>query len=572
MNFQGIVTYTSVYNREVPNDTFSLLRKYPTDLLIHFLSQINLVLFQEEDSRSQSKKIFYNVFINIKGIPQNYEEYINSIMPRNGFVIFKVQSISYLIKECLSNYKDINEVNEDINDYNIETSIFNRHLYDTILIYNGIVFHNNYKLESRRGLLEIGMRDQNYIRDFLALFQTAPIKFLLIQRYFLSIPSEKKILESFVQRLGLTNFWNFAQPFIKLMSKVMINRESGEFFILDGKGVPPQVLALFIFDKTSDKDIKSIHMDIIPKPFYKLGENSFTVLDLSYFRYIIDQGIFRSIFENSYLNDGNDRKKNFNIFQTRIGKDYFERFLVGNLLKIIFDKRHHLIAKTPPIEDFWVKPNQKDLIIVEVKMPSLHAETSESFNVDGFIEFVINNFAKPKDSKGGAKGAYQLISQLRLLENAAPETMAKLKLERLKKLNVYPIIIYSDQILDTAGVSDLVQSIFQDQLKREAPFTFNVKDITMIGINTLLEQFSYFKDKPDNLLNSIRSYHLYIRGKQKDYNTRGGPSLYYDQNISFAEYIRKKYKHSIHDGSIDMGILIKLINKGHFGTIDSAMM
>jgi hypothetical protein len=559
----GVVDYTTAYGKPLPQDPFAMLRPYPTDLIVAYLAKINVILFQEPDCRSQAIKIFEHVFLKPQASTVDYQRTVDQLLSHEHQVIFAVQSISYLIKESLLNFRAAEGPEIDL-------KLFNRNMFDTILIYNKIVYDTDgTQLESYEGLWQIALRQQVYIRDFNALFYTVPIKFLLINRYFDSTPEGRQIMASFQKQLGLGQFWNFASTFMRLMQGVLGNERTGQY-IFQRDQVPPQALELFSFDKSANRDQLSIHKDIIPKPFYELDENNYAVIDFSYFRYLLDQGVFWTIFFNSSLNQG-DVGRQFNIFRSTIGKDYFERFLVGNLMKALYNKKHHVVIDCPPYEDLWIRPNQKDLIILEIKMADLNPLTSEGFDVQRFRDFIISNYAKPKDEKGGAKGAFQLARQLRLLENSKADALAKLKIGALKKLNVYPVIIYSDQALDVVCVNSLVKNIFEEYLAEEPGFSFTIKPLVMIGINTILEQFCHFTEDPTNFLALIRGYQAHIRGKQKDYLRFGGPFLYYEQHISFAEYANKVKGRPKDELTQNIQIFKKLINSGHFGPIDKPL-
>ncbi|SDE63345.1 hypothetical protein SAMN05216464_10837 [Mucilaginibacter pineti] len=560
----AVADYTTAYGLPLPADPFSFLYPYPTDLIVLYLSKINVILFQETDARTQSIQIFRHVFLKPGDRQPDYEQVVDRLLSHEHQVIFAVQSIAYLIRESLTHYRAAEAVTTDL-------KAFNKDLFNTILIYNHLIYHTEGTgLETREGLWEIALRQQNYIRDFNALFYTAPIKFLLVQQFFGSSDERKKIISSFQQRLGLGNLWNFAKTFMELMQRVLGEEHTGQY-IFHRSEIPPQALEIFSYDKTQSRDEMSIHFDLIPRPFYAVDDEHIAVIDFSYFRYILDQGLFWCIFQYSGLNTGRDIQKTFGLFRSKMGKEFFEEFLVGNMLKALFDRRHHVVAGEPPFEDFWIRPNQKDLIIVEVKMADLNPKTGETFDVEGFKAFILDNYAKPKDTKGGAKGAYQLIRQLRLLETAGPAILNRLKLGNLQKLNVYPLIIYSDQALDMVGVNAEVQSVFSEQLSAAEALTFHVKPLTMIGINTLLEQFAFLKAAPSNLLDLVDAYQRYLRGKKKSYEKHGGPFAYYEQHISFAEYVALVKGRGKDELGKNTAVFRSLINAGHFGPIDQPL-
>lgn len=554
------IGYTDVYKTALPDDHFLLIRNYPTDLIILYLSKINAILFKGDHIGEQAAAIFEQVFNKEEPQGLNYRNLLSQVTNSEHETFFAVQSISYLIKASLENFRPVNE------DERIDRKIFHKALFDTILIYNTLVYRiSEPSLETHKGLWAIAIRQQNYIRDFNALIYTAPIKFLLVERYFSQTQAGKDVLTSFQQKMGLPNFWNFAKTFMFLMENTLTNNIQGSN-ILKREDSPPQFYEFFCYKKQKVIDDLTIHMDIIPRPFYEIDEEHLAIIDFSFFRYLLDQGLFWTIYAHSSLSSGS-LHTNFNAFQSTIGKLFFEQFLVGGLLRAIYRKPQHILISDGQFEDFWIKPNHRDLIIVEVKMADINPKTTEFFDVDKFEKFIGDNYAKPKNEHGGAKGAYQLIRQLNLLQNFTADIQKRLKLKSLKNITVYPLIIYSDQILDASAVNTFVDQEFQ-KAKSGNTYSFKVQPITMIGANTLLNHFNLFHNDAKALRSLISDYQKYLLKRRKSYSKAPSAYTFYQKNTSFAEYILKKNPISKANQAENLAIFRTLLNQGHFGLSD----
>ncbi|MCF3109560.1 hypothetical protein LL912_12335 [Niabella sp. CC-SYL272] len=556
----AIIGYTDIYNTELPEDHFSLLRNYPTDWIILYLSKINAILFKEEHVGKQAVAIFEQVFLKWEPQGPKYRNLLNQVLSNGDQAFFSIQSISYLIKASLENFRPLDE------HENVDLKVFYKALFDTILIHNTLVYRmDDTSIETHKGLWAIAIRQQNYIRDLNGLIYTGPIKFLLVERYFSQTSEGKEVLVSFQEKMGLGNFWNFAKTFMSLMESALTQSRQGSY-ILEREDTPPQLLEHFCYKKQDTNGPLTIHMDIIPRPFYEIDNAHLAVLDFSYFRYLLDQGVFWIIYNNSTLRD-DSLQKGFNTFQSVVGKHFFEQFLVGNLLKAIYRRPQHILLSDDQFGDFWIKPNHRDIIIVEVKMADINPKTTELFDTEKFENFIRENYAKSKNEKGGAKGVYQLIRQLNLLQSFTPDVQKRLKLQSLKNITVYPIIIYSDSILDAVGVNAFVDEIFQSAKNAHA-YSFKINPLTMIGVNNLLDHFKLFYDDANALLSLISDYQKYLIKRRKKYSKAPNAYAFYQQNTSLFEYTSKKYPVAKSNQLENLIVFRNLLNSGHFGHSD----
>jgi hypothetical protein len=93
-------------------------------------------------------------------------------------------------------------------------------------------------------------------------------------------------------------------------------------------------------------------------------------------------------------------------------------------------------------------------------MTDLHGRTIEAMDFDAFKKFIDDNFLSSKIKDGKNKGTYQIRSQMaRLLEEDS--TLCKLlEVRGSSRLNIYPVVVYSDSNLDLAGVNEYVNDRF----------------------------------------------------------------------------------------------------------------
>jgi hypothetical protein len=533
MNPIVVRTYTDVYQKPIPDDHFLLLRPYPTDLIITCLAKINVLVFQEPNQTKQALKIFKEVFLPEGGELPPFAEKLAALMDQQDQLLFSVQSLSYLIRATLSNYKAIEDVEEDG-----DPRQFPLHLFDTILIYNSVVYDaEEIDMESYHGIWEITLRQQNYFRDFNALFYTAPVKFIFIRNFFNSTHDGRQLLLEFEQAFQLKNIWQFIHHFMELIKFVMPQKETGRY-IFPKQMINPEILRNYSFDKNQPKKNLTIHMDIIPKPFYEVDGQHVAVLDFNYFRYFMDQGFFWCLYQHTSLKN-RAKYPDFNAFNGALGLSYFEQFLVSQLLNSIFAGRHQvLIEKDKVREDFWIRPNQKDLLLIECKMTDLNPLTTEAFDTNKFEAAINRNFAQQKNGKKEkAKGIFQLERQLELLYREQTESAQLLKLKSLKNLNVYPVIVYSDQVFDHAGVNAYVAQQFEKIAAKYPNTPYRIRGLTLINVNSFINHYDNLCQNAGALTGLIASYHKYIRGKQKGYQKLGGATLFFQQNISFEHYV-----------------------------------
>lgn len=537
----AVLNYKNVYQEEIPNDTFGLLSAYPTDLIIAGLSRINAILFNGRTHKEQSIEIFTEVFQKLPG--KKNPDY-NNLMDKTDFqrcLFFTAASISYLMRECLQYYRPIDDSLEG------DLSHYNEHLFKTILIYNYHLYEIDATgLETKEGLWALELRQQNQFRSLNSLMYTAPTKLLFIQQFFEHHPETRSVIQQFTGAFGLQFFWGFAEAFLSIIgSAINVDGIGSGKNILKKKWVNPHIYEKFRFLKTNSGNEKelSVLADIVPKPFYELAEEHFAILDYNYFHYILDQGMFWLIYKTTDLSL-NQKFKHFGAFKAFIGYAYFEQFLLSKLLNGIFHKRNQiLIENHKDYQDFWIKVNKRDLIIIEAKMTDAHYGVSENFNVQELKTFLTENFAQSKTDEKKRKGIHQLVRQIEYLIKQQQELLMHLEIQNISKLNVYPVLICSEQILDISGVNEYLDEIFQKQMAHLGSGFNSLKKLTLINVNTLVDYFKYFQSHPEELKARITSYHKYTNDKRKDYEKYGGVTLFQEMNVSFSIFLKQRLQY-----------------------------
>ena len=129
----AVIKYSEFHKVPIPDDSFSLLRQYPTDLIIIKLSKVNHYLFHEVNRTAESQKlIMQNCFSNltlsrIKRLSEELADTVDS----GELTFFTGPSILKLINLSLLNFHP-----NPVEDEPVNITQFENDLFDSILMCN----------------------------------------------------------------------------------------------------------------------------------------------------------------------------------------------------------------------------------------------------------------------------------------------------------------------------------------------------------------------------------------------------------------------------------------------------
>lgn len=548
MEYIAVLTYSENYKKPLPEDFLTFIRAYPTDFILLKLSKINAILFQERDRRSETIQVLKEVvYVDTLFGTEDHLLKIMSKIPSH-MVLFSASAISLMIKACLENYV------EHIPDLMVNSANVSSDLFSTILIFNELYysrFHDD-DLQSFKGIFHLDMIQRNYLGHGFYQKFIATMKLAFVSKFLSTNDRLREECMEFCNYYGIGNPWLYGYFFIMVVITPSQKDEVAKH-IFDVTGVPERLILDFTFkrDTVVTKEELSMNMDLVPKPFYLFHGEHPLILDYNYFQYAIEQGVFYSFYNNTSLKNGN-KFKNFNAFKSFIGLNYFEQFLVSKYLHAIFFRKSQRVVSTEIFQDFIVRSGD-NVLIFEVKMTDLHAKSIENLDFEAFKNFIEQNFLSEKLSGGKNKGISQILVQMgHLLEdNALLCSLLGAKVPT--RLNIYPIIVYSDGNLDTSGVNFYVSQQFELRVASLKNNFQSVKPLLMMNVNTLVEYFSLFKNGPHALTGLISNYFKSIDSMGKLYHQFKGTSDYFQMNKSFSNYLNTKInKNQLDNNLVEM--------------------
>jgi hypothetical protein len=338
----------------------------------------------------------------------------------------------------------------------------------------------------------------------------------------------------FKGKTKVDGLYTLALTLISLYSEIEQKfKASGNSFVLIEKN--ESIYSFFkSFNLVCDKNtIINRKADIgffITHPFYEHSNGTIYLVDHKHFAFALDRGWFHFLFMNSNLGQLLDHTKNFSDFQAYLGKHYYEKYLIGGLLKTLNRTGFRVIEtddKTLP--DATAILNEKDIFFVEMKSSALHYKIINEQQVDKFKQFLDDNFA------GDKKGAVQL---LKCIKNYAERDNSEMKARYPKsKITIYPIIIYTEQHLDKYAVNDYVSEQFDIMLdKMEHPF-LDIKPLVMIHYDFFVENITLLQARPSLLKVAINHYLSYVKQKKSAYHKNKQNIDYLSSMTSFDKFI-----------------------------------
>ncbi|WP_159477582.1 hypothetical protein [Dyadobacter sp. 3J3] len=525
----AVRNYTEIFDNTLPSDRLTFIRQYATDLLILRLSKINAILFQEPEIPLQTMNGLDVLFPGMDASPllkmRNFET----------SAYFSSASISMLIKACLENFV------ETADNYPVHPSEIGIDLLKTILIFNETYFRTdpNWEFDSFESIFKLDLQQQAYIRSNVYQKMFTMVKFAFAAKYVSDATDLRKECIEFCEYYGISSPWYFGKFFMSILEAILPKEQVGKH-VLNFEGVPSKFISEFTITRDNLREHKpfSVNMDIVPKPFYLIG-NDAVILDFDFFQYHIDQGFFYLLYKNTSLKKGK-RFNSYNAYQGHIGLYYFEQFLVKKYLSAIFYRRSQKIVSTEKFQDFIIKPSNNNVLVVEVKNATFHANTLEQMDFKNFVSTIDQNFLASKAGNSKNKGFLQILKQIDFLVSEDPDLRQQLEIRSTAKMNIYPVILYSDPNFDISGVNEYVNKNFEAAINDKRHLVQSIRPITLINVNTFVKYFAHLKQKPSRLTDLIADYFVYIHKNKKKYTRDKHSQDHYLSNISFDGYLKRK--------------------------------
>jgi hypothetical protein len=451
------------------------------------------------------------------------------LFDRKDSIVFSGQVMSAIIKDALEHYVAA----ETLPDFRQ----FGKDLFQAILAYNEHFYDQDLTMTSFADLFRSNIHQQFYIRRETYLKLNTLLKFAFISKFLTDDEKLKIPAQEYCAALEIGTVWNLAS-FILHMFRVIHAGDQQSKHILDRNGGRLPVLQQFVISKADLVDGSlSLHKQLIPKPFYELEDGRLVLLDYNYFTYGLDQGIFYSLYHKSSLSGGTIFK-NYNEYKAYLGLHYFEEYYIGRFVRQIFSKWNHRIVHTDKFQDYIIRAGDQ-VFLFEIKMTDFNANGLDQSSFEDFKGFIYQNFLTYKHSGQKAKGLGQLLRQIGHLAKEQ-ELIDLLDIKNLKRLQIYPIIVYSDANLDINGVNEYVNEQWAKHTASYGDTFSSIRPVTMINGSFFMTYYYLLRKDPAMFSQWLNDYTKSVNNLKKRYQEDKNPLNYLEYNRSFAAHMRRK--------------------------------
>jgi len=528
-NLRAVIDYSQIYGQTPPEQPYDLLKSYPTDLILVRMAKINTIIYLQPNTLLQNMRVFKEaIFDGVEG-QEDLVPRLMQLFDRKDSIVFSGQVMSAIIKDAMEHYV-ATETPTDLRQ-------FGKDLFQAILAYNEHFYDQDLAMTSFADLFISNIHQQFYIRRETYLKLNTLLKFAFISKFLTDDEKLKAPAQEYCAALEIGTVWKLAS-FILHMFRVIHAGDKQSRHILDRNGAQWPVLEQFVMSKADlTNGSLSLHKQVIPKPFYELEDGRLILLDYNYFTFGLDQGIFYSLYHKSSLVNG-IIFKNYNEYQGYLGLKYFEEYYIGRFIQKIFSKWNHHIVHTEKYQDYIVSAGNQ-VFVFEIKMTEFNANGLDRSSFEDFKDFIEKNFLAFKQSGQKAKGLGQLLRQIGNLANE-PELIESLGIKNRKRLQVYPIIIYSDANLDINGVNEYVNIQWAEHTAVYANTFSSIRPVTMINGSFFMTFYYLLKKDPALFAQWLNDYIKSVNNLKKRYQNGKDPFDYLEYNRSFAGHMRRK--------------------------------
>lgn len=399
---------------------------------------------------------------------------------------------------------------------------------DEIANRQDIVFQKYFKKKTKE-------LDEIYLHLFLGItqpfhhyysvrsIQPEVYKFLLFEKWFRNNTLYYKLLNDYIQRIGLDSWYEYFNDVFHLCSVAI------ESNIISFKNYPVlETLAEHLTIDTSNNPEWSEFVYLRKSPLVKLDEERYAVLD---FEFLLNK-FFSSLYHDLLFYSKEQGLDKFS-------QDYVKQFVEGVLLKnafqtsfensyIQFSEDDMKTKGSKNIEniglpDYYIR-NGSSVLLIECKNSFISNANKIALNTEKLLRELQDKFyhsTNRKTKKRKSKGILQLLDYTNNSINGSYQFFDKTK--NPKNLNYYPILLVMDTTLTSLGFNQLLNYYFQKELEESSiEKKYKVKPLTIMHI----DDFFIHQTRLRKLPKLILSYHRFLKSHKS-----------FDSMISFSDYL-----------------------------------
>lgn len=252
--------------------------------------------------------------------------------------------------------------------------------------------------------------------------------------------------------------------------------------------------------------------DIRSKPVYRLEKDKYAILFSKFFIDKIFQGmLFDMAATLAEIGTFSDEVTAYKSLKQQVGERFSEHYMLYRTLESTLLRRipvrmtgealHKELKSGEP--DYYARRNNR-VFVFEFKDVRLDVQTKMSCDYETIRKKLYNSFVESEEGK--PKGVKQLAN---VIEKKLPEIISRVDdLAPEGKLNIYPVLVYTDGSFDIEGINYYLNGEFRNSLNN-VDDRFQVKDLVMVNLNLLMKLENYFRNgkiEMDKVVNEWMAY------------------------------------------------------------------
>lgn len=241
------------------------------------------------------------------------------------------------------------------------------------------------------------------------------------------------------------------------------------------------------------------------KFLYKIDQYRFFILDINF---LLDQFYKAQVFAfNSFLKRKNSKGDFLSVKAKDFLEDIYFRHIISSCFPFFtkFFGKECINSKEEELCDGYLRDNNK-ICLIELKDIMLSASVKNSGDQGKLIAELSKKFIANQDNK--RKG----ISQLReVVDDIEKNLISFDSFETSKSIELFPIIVYTDNTFGAPGINRLLGKRFQEGISLMSLKRVKVHPLTFVNLNFFELREEYLLNKHIDLFEMLEAYHIHVQ-------------------------------------------------------------
>jgi hypothetical protein len=242
--------------------------------------------------------------------------------------------------------------------------------------------------------------------------------------------------------------------------------------------------------KKMDEDFKILR----DKPLLKVSDNIYCPLHLNFFIDKIYYGLIWDFYYSSSINKVFDKFQDYlqrlgTIVEKEIFYKHIDKCFPNRFIKKVNGSQYTSIEYS----DYYIRDGKK-IFVFEFKNSIVKSSIKYAHSFDDIEKEIKTKLYYDSNSRQD-KGVKQLKKVILKIKHNKLD-FDKYDGTLLGKLQIYPIIVYTDSFFSIDGISHLVNGLFRNEINSDAEcFDLKIKDLILISMESLFDIISLIEKR-----------------------------------------------------------------------------